>query len=299
MKMPYSFIKAENGWLGYDNTISELMTTTMSGCLGASNPDVNASIESHFLNVQLYANKATYDLDIGKDMWLNVGRWSRLIKEYVPADGWKQFKSSARSIYSGDCRDGAATGMMFRDPPRYMKKHRWGGCLMSAVFTHRPGRSPLLTINSRTSYLGYMGMLDAAIGSCMARFISRGESEKVSFAWNLSSLQFHGFKSLPYMFHNESWMNMLTKCSKVFKGGPKCKEVAELRKSTSPTWFILARWYYTILRDFDRYGKDMCARQKYGPLKRVMRRWLEWKRIGKTPIPPSLPVTKLKFEKAE
>ena len=117
-------------------------------------PDKILGIESHYFDTELRAQSSAFDFDMGKTVHLNKSRWSRLIREYFPNKPWKLFRSQAWEIIDGDARPGATTQMMFREPERFAKKHRWGGCLIGCTFRERVGEGWHLTFYSRTTYLG-------------------------------------------------------------------------------------------------------------------------------------------------
>lgn len=264
-------------------SLTGAMMTAIGYHLDCEKPDAVLSIETHLFDVTIVAATAEFELDIGKQLHLKVGRWSRLIKEYVPKQQVERFVELAQVIHRGEAREGAATGMMFRDPPRHAKKHRWGGCLLSAVY-----RRGTLTVHSRTSYLGYMGHMDAALISTLASYIA--PANEIRVVWHLSSMQFHGFKTLPFLFTDSAYY------SKLLYGATKT--TAECKRQMGPTWAALVSWFSRMTRDYTTHGVGMVEVEKYGPYKRVKRRWLE--HIGKLTknLPPSLLVEQLTFDKA-
>lgn len=302
------------GWFNQQPTITDLMHSTIRDHLRCPNPDAVLNIETHLFNVTLQAECCTYDLDIGKDVWLNKGRWSRLIKEYVPRDNLERFIDNAVEIIEGKARIGATANMMFHDPARYAKKHRWGGCLMGATFRGdwKKAGKPYLTFYSRTTYIGYMGLLDAAIASTMAAEISKrvdwGKYNKSSsgllslgFRWHISSMQLHCFKTLPYIYSQPDLMRHLEKLGR----NPK------LIDKQPPTWRHIGKWYAKVVKGWTDYDNQLrgdltreeatqawLLTEKYGPFRRIKRRWCEHKGYLNKHVPPSLPVQALDFGKA-
>lgn len=277
-------------------TLTTLLEDAMNWHLEVKEPDAVLSIETHMFDVQFIAQCMELEFDVGSLLHLNIGRFSRLVKEYVPRTPVERFVAQCHEIVSGNARDGAVAGFLFRDPPRHAKKHRWGGCLQSAQFRRndRPNRARFtLTFNSRTTYLGYMGHLDACLAYTLASYIT--DPSKVEFIWNIGSVQLHCFKSLPLIFKTPSLFKILENLAK--------REVTDvamraIKTHYGPTWYYLVKWYQRILRDYDAYGLEMVAVEKYGPFKRVKRRWLEFKGLLTKNIPPSLPVQDLTFDKA-
>jgi hypothetical protein len=245
----------------------------------------------HILNMTIKANSCNYTLDVGKNLWLNKGRWSRLIKEYVIKEKMDIFIEQCRGIILGAAPLGAIPGLIFNDPVRSVIKHRWGGCLMGATFAGGKSLEMTLSFYSRTSYIGYMGFLDAAIAHVIARKITE-ETDKtpndIKFVWYLASQQMHYFKIIPYMlsqprlFEHLQWLE---------------QHRYKLGTSTS-SWKQIGRFYCRIVDDYEKYGKGMIDKEPYGPLKRIKRRWMEHMGYSKQLPPPSLPVSELDFSKA-
>lgn len=285
-------LKNNFGWRCHAPTITELMAKAIRGHLDCEKPDAVLNIETHLFNVQLIADSCEYKLDVGKELWLNKQRWSRLIKEYVPLEALDRFISQACEILDGSARDGATANMLFRDPARYEKKHRWGGCLMGATFrgNGKKAGDPCLTLYSRTTYMGYMALLDAAIASNIARAISDrvtfGNGKvKIGFRWYISSQQLHCFKTLPYIYSQPDLMRIVENTR---DGG-----------TISPTWKHVCKWYQKVLEHYLAWGVEMLDHEKYGPFKRIKRRWLEHKGYLAKHVPPSLLADELDFSKAE
>jgi hypothetical protein len=256
-------------------------------------PDAVLNIETHLFNVQLLADTCDYELDIGKEVWLNKGRWSRLIKEYVPRESVRRFVSQADEILRREARLGATANMFCHDPKRYDKKHRWGGCLMGMTFRGDNGKSgpATLTVYSRTSYMGYMGLLDAGVAHVIARQIAEQSgltTADIGFRWYLSSQQLHGFKTLPYIYSQPDLMGTL---ERIVRNPPHI----------TPTWQILRGWYKKVLEHWDDAKHDpkrMLAMEKYGPFKRIKRRWMEAKGYLTKRPPPSLSISEVDLGKA-
>lgn len=274
---------------GHDMTTA--LEETIAQTLVHPNPSAILGIETHFYNMRITADSCEFELDVGQNLWLHIGRWSRLIREYVALNELEMFIEQGREIYNGYARHGAATIMRFRSPVRTSRKHRWGGCLLGATFIGSPKykEKPLLTFFSRTTYIGYMGMLDAAIAHTLARSIS--EPENISFQWIITDCQLHGFKSLPMIYTKPRLMTELNKYLAMM-------DRPNARKVIPPSWYQICKWQRKIVRDFEAYGHDMLTVEKYGPLRRVKRRWMEHN--NHLPHrPPSLPVSQLTFEKSQ
>lgn len=282
------------GWYLTAPTITELMAQAVRGHMDCQTPDAVLNIETHLFNVTLQADSCEYDLDVGRELWLNKGRWSRLMKEYVPKEPLLRFAEQAVEILVRGARLGATANMMFRDPDRYDKKHRWGGCLMGATFRgdNAKAGAATLTFYSRTTYMGYMALLDAAIANRIAALIADKVNLKVTditFRWHISSQQLHCFKTLPYVYSQPDLF----------------ERVCMIEKNRSkpvllPTWKHLSAWYCKVVDAWKQHKNcdKMLGAEKYGPFKRIKRRWLEHQGHLKKHVPPSLSVNDLSFEKS-
>ncbi len=265
--------------------MTEVMHQATQRMIFDTSPDVVLGIESHFFDTVLKAKTANFELDLGHTVWLNRSRWSRLIREYLPLKKWELFKEQAWEIIDGQARKGATTQMMFREPERFAKKHRWGGCLMSATFRQKRGEGWELTFYSRTTYMGYMAFLDAAIAHVMVREICDAYEdvsfEDISFTWHICDAQLHCFKTLPYMYSHLADGLEVSSCI------------------LSPTLTNILKWQDKIDKAYDDHGKNMLDHEKYGPFKRIKRRWMESQGHSTKNLPPKCTLDMLDFEKAE
>lgn len=283
------------GWFHHSPTITDLMHETFRGMLIHKHPSAILNIETHFFDVTLAADSCEYTVDIGKEVWLNRSRWSRLTREYVPREGLCQFIEGAADILEGNARSGACISMLFNDPRRFAKKHRWGGCLQAATFRGDLNDRPTLTFYSRTSYLGYMGLLDAAIASVIARTICEQFTDvplsEIGFRWHLTSAQLHHFKSLPFIYSQPDIMEMVESQAR-YGDEP----------NPPPALEHIGNWYAKVHSAWESSGHDpekMLAIEKYGPFRRIKRRWLEHMGHLDKNIPPSLTPSQLDFTKCQ
>lgn len=267
------------------NNMTDLMHNTAQSMIFDKDPDVVLGIESHFFGVELSSKTCNFELDMGHTVWLNRSRWSRLIREYLPLKSWELFKSQCWEIIDGLTRKGATTQMMFREPERFAKKHRWGGCLMAATFRQKRSGGWELSFYSRTTYIGYMSFLDAAIAHVMAREICDAYEDvtldDISFTWHICDAQLHCFKTLPYMYSHL----------------PDSLEVSTC--ILSPTLTNILKWQDKIDEAYEEHGTDMLDHEKYGPFKRIKRRWMESQGYSTKNLPPVCTLDMLDFEKAE
>jgi hypothetical protein len=206
-----------------------------------------------------------FDLDLGRDLWLNRSRWTRLVRQYLDPSATAMFLDRAADIGLGEGKRGVVTQMPCASVRREAKKHRWGNCMLG--FTYRGVRNgkfdqrPTLAMHSRVSYIAYIGGLDLGLAHVLAREISRRIEvpvEEFRFRWYIDALQFHGFKSLPLLYRREYIEDL---------------ERSALRKKY-PTIKLVGKWWDKVVQDTES-GKPL-TEEKYGPLRRVKRRYMEY-----------------------
>lgn len=209
----------------------------------------------------LSCDSMAFDLDMGRDLWLNKQRWTKLVRDYIEKDELLRFIGKATELGRGDGAKGACTTMFARNVERYSKRHRWGNCMLGFTYRGDVRRGvPTLTLHSRVSYIAYIGGLDLALAHVIARSIGKQlgvRAEDFAFVWHVDALQFHGFKSLPMLYKHDYIKNL---------------EDPVLREF--PTIKLVGKWYDKI-KEFYEAG---ITENKYGPLKRVMRRYAEFQR---------------------
>jgi hypothetical protein len=232
------------------------------GTLDNGGIDFVASIDTISYDNLLAAESMAFDLDMGRDLWLNKQRWTRLVRQYLDPSEVRLFVDRAASIGTGEGKRGVVTSMHCAGVTREAKKHRWGNCMLGFSFRGlRTKSQPTLTLHSRVSYIAYIGGLDLALAHVLARYIGqriRVPVEEFAFRWHVDALQFHGFKSLPMLYKHEFIHDL---------------EDPRLREQY-PTIKLVGRWWDKIVEDTEN-GTPL-DEQKYGPLRRVRRRYQEY-----------------------
>lgn len=235
------------------------------------------------------ARDATFDIDIGRDLWVTPTRWSTLIRQYVDPERlfvWleqiKDISTYNRGITAMDMQSVKAT-VVKSNARANRRKH--GGCMRMA--TYRAFPQPTVTLYSRTSYLGYVGGLDMLLAHKLielaADMIGDGlKVEDFQFRWHCEVFQFHGFKSTAYLFASgqDKFVRMSDKQWESIVG-KKFRGRTILPLDAYPTWKLLRYWWKRMARH-DENGllyQDM----KYGAEKRIRRRWHAQTGMDQTP----------------
>lgn len=224
-----------------------------------------ASIDTIAYDNVLAAESMAFDLDLGRDLWLNKSRWTRLVRQYLDVSETQRFLDRSADIGLGEGKRGVVTQMPCASVRREAKKHRWGNCMLG--FTYRGVRNgkfdqkPTISMHSRVSYIAYIGGLDLGLAHVLAREIGRRievPPEEFRFRWYIDALQFHGFKSLPLLYRREYIEDL---------------EKAKMREKY-PTIKLVGKWWDKVVNDTEN-GKPL-DEEKYGPLRRVKRRYIEY-----------------------
>jgi hypothetical protein len=166
---------------------------------------------------------------------------------------------------------------------RAAKKYKWGNCMMAWTFRGGgKGEQPTLTLHSRVSYIAYIGGLDLALCHVMAREIGERIGVKpadFAFRWHVDSLQFHGFKSIPYLFR--------------FGLDDQLRyDTGQYPSADYPTLKLVRRWWGVMVDEYER--QVPLEDQKYGPLRRIRKRYQEY--AGGNPL-PSVPIKTMHLDK--
>lgn len=265
-------------------TLTDLWHETAQGMLFAKKKDLDfvASIDTMVYDNVLSCNSMAFDFDMGRDLWLTKARWTVLQKDYLDLSELRLFLDRCESIGLGEAKRGVVTQMFAKQHGRRNKKYRWGNCMMAWCF--RGGNrweKPTLTMHSRVSYIAYIGGLDLALCHVLGREIGNRigcEPEDIAFRWHVDSLQFHGFKSIPYLFRFG--------LDEVLRD-----DTDEYPSAKYPTLKLVRRWWGDMVSKRER-GVPIEA-EKYGPLKRIRKRYEQY--LDDDPL-PSVTIDSLTFD---
>lgn len=248
-------------------TLTDLWHKTAMHMLFATSDEIDwvSNADTMVYDNQLRCSSMEFDFDAGRDLWLTKSRFTVLQRDYLDLYSLDQFLDRCESIGLGESKRGVVTTMPARQHTMSAKKYRWGNCMLA--WSYRGGtkaEQPTLTMHSRVSYIAYIGGLDLALCYVLAREIGNRigrPPEDFAFRWQIDSLQFHGFKSIPYLFRHELEDVLAS-------------DTREYPSSSHPTLKLVRRWYADIIKKYEA-GKSLEA-EKYGPLKRIRRRHLQY-----------------------
>jgi hypothetical protein len=168
---------------------------------------VATSSEVQLHNVIGYTPSFEFSQDISK-FWHTKTRWNLLVRQYLNQTSLNTWLDAIESKLQ---RGGRGVAVMRTNliGPRsnangQQKWRTWGACILSLSYRSTP--RPQITMHSRTSYMGFLSVLDMAVAHVCARMIADRLGipvYSIAFLWHIESAQFHSFKSLPYFLMSE------------------------------------------------------------------------------------------------
>jgi hypothetical protein len=244
--------------------------------------DFVASIDTMLYDNVLSCDSMKFDFDMGRDLWLTKARFTVLQRDYLDLSELEAFLDRCKSIGLGEAKRGVVTQMFAKQHGRRAKKYRWGNCMLG--WTFRGGNryeQPTLSLHSRVSYIAYIGGLDLALCHVLAREIGKRigcRPQDIAFRWYIDSLQFHGFKSIPYLFR--FGLDDILR-----------DDTEEYPSGSYPTLKLVRRWYHDVVWKYEM--EVPLDDEKYGPLKRIRKRYEQ--HMNNDPL-PSVPIKALNLQ---
>lgn len=159
-------------------------------------------------NVALHCDTMDFDYDL-KRIWVLPSRWRKMVRDYINPDQREIVRGLIESRFAGKGRNARGIAVMRtntiqgRGEGRNVRR-RWGSCMLSLSFRATP--VPTITLHSRTTYFGYLALMDMAVARTFATECSEQTGIPVAdmeFVWTLELAQFHGFRSLAWMLGND------------------------------------------------------------------------------------------------
>jgi len=266
----------------YSN-LTELWAMEMTDQLFAKREDLDfvASIDTIRYDLLLSCKSMEFDFDMGRDLWLTRSRFTVLQRDYLDLSQLHSFLDRCESIGLGEAKRGVVTSMFAKQHAMREKKYRWGNCMLA--WSYRGGDrygQPTLNMFSRVSYIAYIGGLDLALCAVLAREIGNRvglEPEEFAFNWYLGSSQFHFFKSIPALFK--------------FDFEPVMLDEGMYPNKLYPTLKGVRRWYKDVVMKHEM--EVPLDDEKYGPLKRIRKRYEQYKNED---FMPSVPLKSLNLQ---
>lgn len=279
------------------DTMTELWNRANDSIIWAEADDLAyaSSLDSMISNCMGIARRATFDIDIGKDLWVTPSRWNTLVRQYVDPERLFQWLERVKEISTYNrgitAMDMQSVKHQVVQSNRRASRRKHGGCMR--MVTYRAFPQPTVTLFSRTSYLGYIGGLDMLLGYKLVELacdmIGEGlRPEQFTFVWMCDTWQFHGFKSMAYIFgtgqdkfmriSDEKW-DEVAHDGRWFTVNGVQRRLLPLDQM--PTWKLIRYWWKRLKRQDDegKLYKDM----RYGAEKRIRRRFHAQTGVDQTP----------------
>ena len=153
----------------------------------------SVDVQKH--NVLAFAKSLDYPIHLSR-VWCSEQRWNTMVRQYLDPTSTKEWLDTIESAFPSSKRGIAVlrTNTVEKRKTGKGTTRRWGSCMLSLSFRRVP--YPQITLHSRTSYLGYLSLLDLGVAHVAGRYISERTDipvENISFVWSLEMAQFHGF----------------------------------------------------------------------------------------------------------
>lgn len=162
-------------------------------------------------NVGIHCNTIAYDYNL-KNLWVPPSRWSMMVRQYIDPYALEDCLAKVEERMSGPKYGGRQGRGIAVLRTRLVQgkgtgrgvRRRWGSCMLNLSFRRNP--VPTVTLNSRTTYFGYLAMVDVTVARAFAQRcadICGIALEEIEFVWHLDLAQFHGFRSLAWMLGDD------------------------------------------------------------------------------------------------
>ena len=165
---------------------------------------------------------ATPDYNMAK-LWLGQSRWNTMVRQYINPRALETTLSMVEDHLSkSKKKSGTATLRLNTtddfdpdDPgPEVVDlrtnlvegkksgrqvRRRWGSCMLALTYRNVP--HPTVVLTSRTTYFGYLAMMDAMVANVFAQEcgkITGVPVQDMRFVWHINLAQYHGFRSLAF-----------------------------------------------------------------------------------------------------
>lgn len=230
----------------------------------ASTLDNINSVDVQKHNVIAAARSLNYPTHLSR-VWCSEQRWNTMIRQYLDPAATSEWLDTIESAFPSSKRGIAVlrTNTVEKRKGGKSTTRRWGSCMLSLSFRRVP--VPQITLHSRTSYLGYLSLLDLGVAHVAGQEVSKRTGipvEEMRFIWSLEMAQFHGFRCLAFPLGDPDQL-------RIFKNFGKNKTDAELREYPG---FRLAWKQYQKIREMDK-SRVQYAEQTFSSSRRVRKRF--------------------------
>jgi hypothetical protein len=157
-------------------------------------------------NVSMFCDTLAYDYNL-KNLWVPPTRWTMMVRQYLDPGALQDCMDKVEERMGTTRRPSERRGIAVLRTRLVQGKgtgrgvrRRWGSCMLNLSFRASP--TPTVTLNSRTTYFGYLALVDMTVARTFGQYcadICGIPLQAVQFVWHLDLAQFHGFRSLAWM----------------------------------------------------------------------------------------------------
>lgn len=170
-------------------------------------------------NVTIGCDSMDFDYNL-KDLWIPPSRWSMMVRQYIDPFALQDNLAKIEERMSGPKytgRNGRGIAVLRtrlvqgKGTGRGVRR-RWGSCMLNLSYRNTP--IPTVTLNSRTTYFGYLALVDVAVARAYAVECSKRTGvplANIQFVWRLDLAQFHGFRSLAWVLGHQKRRDLVEK----------------------------------------------------------------------------------------
>lgn len=178
---------------------------------------------------------AVPDIDLSR-LWLTQSRWNTMVKQYVNPGALDttlgmvsdHLSKSKRKSGTATLRLTPTVDDLDEPGPEVTElqtnlvegkrsgrqvRRRWGSCMLALTYRNVP--VPTVVLTSRTTYFGYLAIMDAMVANVFAQMcgeITGVGVEDMRFVWHINLAQYHGFRSLAYPAGEPRFLRFLDSC---------------------------------------------------------------------------------------
>jgi hypothetical protein len=169
-------------------------------------------------------------------LWLTQSRWNTMVRQYINPNALddtlgmvedhlakskrKSGTATLRLTPTDEEIDEAGaevidlqTNLVKGKKSGRQVRRRWGSCMLALTYRNVP--HPTVTLTSRTTYFGYLAIMDVMVANVFAQKCSAIvgiDPEVMRFVWHINLAQYHGFRSLAYPAGNPRMLKFLDQC---------------------------------------------------------------------------------------
>lgn len=156
--------------------------------------DLKTGSDYQWHNVIATCDSMEYTADL-KHYWTDSRRWSRLIRQYLNLRDIKEWIEGCR-----EAKNRVAVMQLGKGVKSHKNKGArwrvWGPCMLQLAYREKP--EPHLTMISRTSYIGYLSVLDLSVPYTLKKYLPVKDCK---FTWHVIAAQMSWMKAFGYLLH--------------------------------------------------------------------------------------------------